>query len=125
MKINLSVKKEIVLTVKQQKYIQKRLIKLDRFLKHKDQALVVDIKMSDDTGGAKGGVDKNVSITVQIPGEQAPLHISDREDKIMRAFNMAIDRVERKLREDHRQLVKATRTGGRFDKLFKIIRRRK
>ncbi len=125
MKINLSVKKEIVLTAKQQKYIEKRLHKLDRFLSNKDKALVVDLAMSDETNGAKGGTDKNVSITIQIPGEQAPVHIADREDKIMRAFNLAIDRVERKLREEHRKQVKDNRTGGRLDKIWKIIRRKK
>lgn len=125
MKINFSAKKDIFLTSKQQKYIEQRLSKLKRFIKNKDEAVTIDIKLNDETGGAKGGSDKNVNITVQIPGEQAPIHINDREDKIMRAFNMAIGKIERQLRDEHKRLVKANKTGGRLDKIWKIIRRSK
>lgn len=121
MKINLSVQNEVILTNKQQKYLEKRLQKLDRFIKNRSEALVVDIKLSDETGSNKGGVDKQVSITIQIPGEQAPLHIIDTEDKVMRAFNVAISKVERQMRDSHRRLVKASHKGGRFDKVFGII----
>ena len=125
MKINLSAKKDIFLTSKQQKYIQQRISKLKRFIKNNDEAVTIDIKLNDETGSAKGGSDKNVNITMQIPGEQAPIHISDRGDKIMRSFNMAINKVERQMRDEHKKIVKANKTGGRLDKIWKIIRRRK
>lgn len=125
MKVNLQVKKDILLTVKQQRYIEKRLAKLNRFIKDKTQAVFADIKLSDETGVAKGGVDKLVNITVQVPGEQAPIHITEREDKIMRAFNLAVDKVERRMREEHRRLVGQNRRGGRLDKIIGILRRRR
>lgn len=121
MKINLSVEKDIFLTTKQQRYIQKRLTKLDRFIKDKSEALVADIKLLDETGTTKGGVDKKVNITIQIPGDQATLHIQEKEDKIMRAFNTAITKVERRMRDEHQKQVQANRTGGRLDKVFGLF----
>jgi len=125
MKVNLNIGKEIFLTNKQQKYIERRLQRLVRFFKNKSEALVADIKLSDETGNTKGGVDKQVNITVQVPGEQAPIHIAEREDKILRSFNIAIAKVERQLREEHQKMVNLNRKGGRFDKIFGILSRRK
>jgi ribosomal subunit interface protein len=123
MKINLSADKDIFLTTKQQQYIQKRLSKLDRFVKDRSEAVMADINLTDETGTTKGGVGKMVNITIQIPGEQAPLHIKEREDKIMRAFNMAIVKVERRMRDEHQKLVKANKTSGRLDKVFGFFKR--
>ena len=66
---------------------------LDRVL-GQEPAVQVEVHLVDTTGENKGGMDKEVRITVHVPGHPA-LHITEQSDEIHRAIAAASDRVER------------------------------
>jgi ribosomal subunit interface protein len=66
---------------------------LDRVLSHEPSAQV-EVHLVDTTGENKGGMDKEVRVTVHLKGAPS-LHITERSDEIHRAVAIASDRVER------------------------------
>jgi ribosomal subunit interface protein len=58
------------------------------------QSAQVEVHLVDTTGENKGGMDKEVRVTVHVPGAPS-LHVTETSDEIHRAVAIACDRVER------------------------------
>jgi putative sigma-54 modulation protein len=66
---------------------------LERVLAHEPSAQV-EVHLVDTTGENKGGMDKEVRVTMHLPGAPS-VHITETSNDIHRAVAIASDRVER------------------------------
>jgi len=113
----------VIITAKQKAMMEKKIAKMKRYLP--DEPSAIDLLFKDDTSLEKGGVDQRVHLNVTFGKEQ--IFIEEVDDRLMRAFAYAIKRLERQLSRFHRKRIDQVRRGGggRFDKLIKVIKRRK
>lgn len=94
MKVNIQTR-GVVITAKQKSVIEKKLLRLKRYVKEWSP-VVCDVKLFDQTGENKGGVDQAIHINMSLPHEQ--IFIEEVDDRMMRAFGFAYKILERRLR---------------------------
>ncbi|MFA6963373.1 MAG: HPF/RaiA family ribosome-associated protein [Patescibacteria group bacterium] len=115
MKVEFHIK-EIVITAKQKSLIEKKILKLKRYIK--DEPLVVDVYLRDETSAEKGGVDQSVELSATFGTEK--MFVKEIDDRLMRAFAFAYKKLERNLQEFHRKRVDFSQgKEGRINKLLK------
>lgn len=122
MKITVQTK-GVIITAKQKSLIEKKIGKLKKYIP--DETAKVEVVLSDETGSEKGGVDQNVSIFASFGKEK--IIIQEVDDRLMRGFAFALKRFERQLSRYHHRgvVVKRQTGGGRLEKVWKIVRRKK
>ena len=124
MQINVSTR-DVIITAKQKRYIEKKVSRLNKYLKH-ESPVTVDVALIDDSGPNKTGVTQTVKIDIISP--HYTLHVEEKKNNVMKAFVRAMSSSERQVRDQHKQEIQKSRKGGRFDKVFGILgkfRRRK
>jgi len=124
MQINVSTR-DVIITARQKSYIEKKVSRLNKYLKH-ENPVTVNVQLIDDSGPNKSGVTQTVKIDVTSPN--IALHVEEKKNNVMRAFARAMSSTERQVRDQHKQEIQKSRKGGRFDKVFGILgkfRRRK
>ena len=120
MKINFQTK-EVILTSKQKSRMQKKLTKMKKYFNNSPSQ--IDVFLSDDSSSEKGGIDQKVQIQT-ICGKEKII-VEEVDDRLMRAFLFALKRFERQLRRQHKKRIDKTKRGGggRFDKLWGIVKK--
>jgi len=123
MKVNFQTK-GIIITSKQKSIIERKISRIKKYLNGSEPS-VVDVILIDQSGTEKGGVDQCVHLSVIIGKEK--VFVEEVDNRIMRAFAYALERLERSLRRRHEKIVeKGQETGGgRLEKVFGILKRRK
>ena len=113
----------VIITSKQNKLMEKKLMKMKRYLP--DDTLNIDLFLKDESSAEKGGIDQKVEISATFGKEK--IFISETDDRMMRAFAFAMKRFERQLVRIHdKRISKSQSSGGaRFEKLWGIIRKTK
>ena len=86
--------KHFKLTKKIKKYIQNKLLKFDRSL---PKSTFVEINL-EDIYGPKGGKDKKVHLSVDIPGEKF-IHLEEKTSDIFVSIDMVIKKFARQTRK--------------------------
>jgi len=119
MQINVSTH-DVIITAKQKRYIEKKVSRLDKYLKH-EKPVTVSVQLIDDSGPNKSGVTQTVKIDVISP--HYTLHIEEKKNNVMKAFARAISSAERQVRDQHKKEIQRSRRGGRLDKVFGIFGR--
>ena len=94
MKVNIQTK-GVVITAKQKSVIEKKLLRLKRYVKEWSP-VVCDVKLMDQTGENRGGIDQAIHIKILLPRET--IFIEEVDDRMMRAFGFAYQTLERKLK---------------------------
>lgn len=114
--------KGVILTAKQKSQIEKKLSKLKKYFNN--DPVVLDIFLSDDTSPEKGGVDQVVHLSVNFSKEK--IFIEEKDERLIRAFMIAYQRLEKSLRQYHqRKVEQGKKPGGlRLEKVWGIIRRK-
>ena len=122
MKINMHVD-GVIITAKQKTLMERKLLKLKKYIP--DEPVVLDLLLRDESSSEKGGIDQKVEINVTFGKEK--IFISETDDRMMRAFAFALKRFERQLSRFHEKRISKTQHGGggRFEKLWGIIRKPK
>jgi ribosomal subunit interface protein len=122
MKINIHTD-GIIITAKQKAMMEKKLSRMKRYLP--DENIIIDLLLKDETSEEKGGVDQNVHINATFGKEK--IFIEEEDDRLLRAFAIALKRFERQLSRYHRKRIDKVKRGGggRFEKLLKVIKRKK
>ena len=122
MKINVQAK-GVIITSKQKSLIEKKIAKLKKYIP--DEPATIEVILSDETGTEKGGIDQNVNIFATFGKEK--IIIQEVDDRLMRGFAFALKRFERQLsRYHHRKVAEVQHGGGgRLDKVWKIMKRKK
>jgi len=101
MKVEFHIK-DVVVSENEQSLIEKKLLKLKRYLK--DEPFLIDVYITDQAGAEmKGGVDKSVRLSADFQNEQ--VFVEEIDSITMRAFAFAYRRFERKLQEFHRKRI--------------------
>ncbi|MCX6808106.1 MAG: HPF/RaiA family ribosome-associated protein [Candidatus Berkelbacteria bacterium] len=110
--------KEIVLSARDKSLMERKLRKLKRYLK--DEPMLIDVFLRDETSAEKGGVDQAVEISTNFGKEK--IFVREVDDRLMRAFAYAYKGIERNLSRFHRKRIKEAQ---KFDenKLAKILRK--
>ncbi|TSC94953.1 MAG: hypothetical protein Athens101428_78 [Candidatus Berkelbacteria bacterium Athens1014_28] len=124
MQINVTTR-DVIITARQKSEIEKRVSRLNKYLKNEDP-VVVSVALIDDSGPNKTGVTQTVKIDVSCPN--LSVHVEEKKNNLMKAFVRAFSSVDRQIRDRHQKEIKKSRRGGRFDKVFGILgkfRRRK
>lgn len=95
-------------------YCEERLQKLARYL---EEPATIEVRFEDVRGGAKGGLDRLVCLSVTQPRVKNPFHIEKISGDYRSSFDIARDHLENHLRRQHlkRQLKKRL---PRIDKLM-------
>jgi len=91
-------------------YIEDKLLKYEKMVL---EPTVVDVVL-DDLMGSKGGNDKKVSITAQLPHVKGPLHLEQCTNDFTSAFDLVEDRFARHIERYHEKVV----VGSRFPKKY-------
>lgn len=119
MKIEFHIK-EIVLSASQKSLIERKLKKLKRYLK--DEPMIIDIYLTDETSAEKGGVDQSVEISGIFGGEK--IFVKEIDDRLMRAFAVAYRSFERQLERFHRKRIDKDQKGSKtsVDNLLRKLR---
>lgn len=118
MKINIQTK-GVIITAKQKSVIEKKLMRLKRYVKEWSP-VVCDIKLLDQTGENKGGVDQAIHIKVNLPKET--IFIEEVDDRMMRAFGFAYKILERKLkRYSQKYTYDRRRQGSKFKAVANVV----
>lgn len=73
-------------------YLQQKIAK---FGKRLPQTAFIEVVLSDEFG-PKGGQDKEVDLTLTLPGEKQPFHFKERTED----FSQSIDLIEEKLERE-------------------------
>lgn len=122
MKVQFHVK-EVVLTAKQKSLIEKKLFRLKRYLK--DEPLIIDVYLRDETGSEKGGVDQSVELSAVFDNEK--IFVREVDDRLMRAFAVAYKSFERQLEKFHRKRIDKTHRVkmSHLDLVLRALRLRK
>jgi ribosomal subunit interface protein len=115
--------KGVILTSKQKKAMEKKLLKTKKYIP--DEPLMVDVILKDESSAEKGGIDQKVEINATFGKEK--IFIEETDDRIMRAFAFALGRFDRKLQHFHKKKVDRNKKPGglRFEKVLGIIKRKK
>jgi len=110
--------KDIVITAKQKSLIEKKIFKLKRYIK--DEPLIIDVYLRDETSAEKGGVDQSVELSAVFGPEK--IFVKEIDDRLMRAFAYAFKKFERNLQEFHdKRIGRSHGKEGRLDKILKRI----
>jgi ribosomal subunit interface protein len=117
MDISISTK-GVIVTARQKSYIEKRISKFNKYLKHLNPVKVA-VQLIDDSGPNKSGVTQTVKIDLDAPGYE--LHIEEKKNNLMKAFANVVKAAERKIRDQHKQKIEKRRRGVGFDKVASII----
>jgi len=119
MKIEFHVK-DIVLTARDKSLIEKKLQKLKRYLK--DEPMMIDIFLRDETSPEKGGIDQSVEISITFGKEK--IFVREVDDRLMRAFAFAYKGLERNLQRFHRKRVKSSHKidEGKIAKVLRALK---
>ena len=118
MKINIQIK-GVVITAKQKSLIEKKLMRLKRYTKEWSP-VNCDVKLYDQTGESKGGVDQAVDIKITLPKET--IFVEEVDDRMMRAFAYAYQTVERRLRRYSQKFTSnKRREGSRFKAVANVV----
>lgn len=91
-------------------YIEEKVSKYEDFL---EEPAVCEI-MIGDTNGPKGGVDKTVHITLELPNEKIPLHVEVTTDDYMGSIDLAQEKLEQQILK-YKERVKV---GDRYPKKY-------
>lgn len=110
----------VILTAKQKSQMEKKLSKTKKFIP--DETLTIDLILKDESSAEKGGVDQKVEINATFGKEK--IFISETDDRITRAFAFALKRFERQLSRYHKKKIDNVKKTSRFDKIWKIVRRK-
>lgn len=118
MKVEFHIK-DVVITAHQKALMEKKLYKLKRYLK--DEPMVVDLYLSDESSEEKGGEDQSVEISVVFQSEK--IFVREVDSRLMRAFAFAYRSIERKLQEFHQKRIGNSNKPfrHRFKKIFKVF----
>jgi len=108
----------VIITARQKSYIEKKVSRLNKYLKH-ENPVTVNVQLIDDSGPNKSGVTQTVKIDVTSPN--IALHVEEKKNNIMKAFARAMLSTERQVRDQHKQEIQKSRKGGRLDKVFGIL----
>src|SRR3989344_4856903 len=106
MKIEFHIK-DVVLTSKQKAMMEKKILKLKRYLK--DESVKIDIYLRDDSSPEKGGVDQSVELSTVINGEK--IFARDVDDRLLRGFVRAQKAFERQISQLHKQKIEKSHEG--------------
>ena len=117
MQINVSTR-DVIITARQKGYIEKKVNRLNKYLKH-ENPVTVTVQLIDDSGPNKSGVTQTVKIDIISP--HYTLHVEEKKNNVMKAFARAMSSSERQVRDQHKQEIQKSRKGGRFDKVFGIL----
>lgn len=117
MQINVSTR-DVIITAKQKRYIEKKVNRLNKYLKH-ENPVTADVVFIDDSGPNKSGVTQTVKIDINSP--HFAVHVEEKKNNVMKAFARAMGAAERQVRDKHKQEIQKSRRGGRFDKVFGIL----
>ena len=111
--------KGVVVTSKQKAFIEKKIARLKRYLKDVNP-VVVEIRLVDESGPNKGGVDQAVYIDLILPKES--IHISEVDDRIMRAFGYSFSVLERRIKRYAGKTVgEKRRKGSKIKKITNLV----
>ena len=118
MRVNIQTR-GVIITAKQKSVIEKKLLRLKRYTK--EWGLIsCDIKLIDETGPEKGGINQTVQINVVLPKET--IFIKETDDRIMRAFGFAQQILERKLRRyNQKHTSDRRREASRFKAMMNVV----
>jgi ribosomal subunit interface protein len=110
----------VILTAKQKAGMEKKLSRMKKFIP--DEPLTIDLILKDETSAEKGGIDQKVEINATFGKEK--IFVSEVDDRLMRAFVLALKRFERQITRYHRKRIDQIQKTGRLDKIWKIVRRK-
>ena len=118
MQINVATK-DVIITNKQKRYIEKKINNLNKYLRQ-ERPVKVDVHLIDDSGPNKTGVTQTVKI--DVASEHYNIHVEEKKNNVMKAFANAMKAVDRQVRDQHKREIDKTRQGGgRFDKIYGIF----
>lgn len=100
--------KDIVITSKQKSLIEKKLLKLKKY--DKNNPMIVDVYLRDETGLNKNSVDQAVELSTMYNNEK--VFIREVDDSLMRAFAFALKSFERNLRRYHKKAIDRSHEGS-------------
>jgi len=122
MKVEFHIK-DIVITAKQKSLMEKKLQKLKRYLK--DEPLMIDCYLRDETSPEKGGTDQAVELSATFGSEK--IFVREVDDRLMRAFAFAYKTFERNMSRFHKRRIDKSHEGteGYVDKALKALRLKK
>jgi len=119
MKVEFHIK-DIAITAKQKSLIEKKLLRLKRYIK--DEPLLIDCYLRDETSPEKGGTDQAVELSTIVSKEK--IFIREVDDRLMRAFVFAYKHFERQLQRLHKQRIDRSHQGSEnyISKALKALR---
>jgi len=122
MKVEFHIK-DIAITAKQKSLIEKKLLRLKRYIK--DEPLLIDCYLRDETSPEKGGTDQAVELSAVINKEK--IYIREVDDRLMRAFAFAFKQFERQMQRFHKKRIDKSHAGtdNYIDKALKALRFKK
>lgn len=107
----------VIVTARQKSYIEKRILKFNKYLKHLSPVKAA-VQLIDDSGPNKTGVTQTVKIDLDAPGYE--LHVEEKKNNLMKAFANAVSAAERQVRDQHKQKIEKRR-GVSFDSVVNIF----
>lgn len=107
MKVEFHIK-DIVITAKQKSLMEKKLFRLKRYIK--DEPLIIDCYLRDETSPEKGGTDQAVELSAVVNKEK--IYIREVDDRLMRAFAFAYKHFERQMQRFHQKRIDKSHTGS-------------
>ena len=108
----------VIVTARQKSYIEKRILKFNKYLKHLSPVKAA-FQLIDDSGPNKTGVTQTVKIDLDAPGYE--LHVEEKKNNLMKAFANAVSAAERQVRDQHKQKIEKRRRGVSFDSVVNIF----
>lgn len=108
----------VIVTARQKSYIEKRILKFNKYLKHLSPVKAA-VQLIDDSGPNKTGVTQTVKIDLDAPGYE--LHVEEKKNNLMKAFASAVSAAERQVRDQHKQKIEKRRRGVSFDSVVNIF----
>lgn len=122
MKVEFHIK-DIIITASQKSLIEKKLMRLKRYLKN--EPMTVDIYLRDETSPEKGGVDQAVELSATFGREK--LFVREVDDRLMRAFAFAYKSFERQMQRFHKKEIDKSHEGSEkaVSKILKAMRIKK
>jgi len=122
MKVEFHIK-DIIITASQKSLIEKKLMRLKRYLKN--EPMTVDIYLRDETSPEKGGVDQAVELSATFNREK--LFVREVDDRLMRAFAFAYKSFERQMQRFHKKEIDKSHEGSEkaVSKILKAMRIKK
>jgi len=108
----------VIVTARQKSYIEKRILKFNKYLKHLSPVKAA-VQLIDDSGPNKTGVTQTVKIDLDAPGYE--LHVEEKKNNLMKAFANAVSAAERQVRDQHKQKIEKRRRGVSFDSVVNIF----